>query len=171
MLRIARLAIIPVAILLSTALGPILADKPTPRKELQFPDQVQIQDSPKINDESATAPEKEKIRQALNGTLGQPRTGGVLDDVLEVIKQRGSILDGSSLDDQPPKLVRPSTINATSNSTIDSQSSSASASTKAFVAEQLLKTSRMLESVANPDRQRKALIQQMRGEAVKLLSE
>ncbi len=107
-------------------------------------------------DEPAS-PAEEKIRAALDGDL--PRLGSgdaVLEDVIGIIKQRGSVLDGSSLD---PDAV------ATAESTTETNSA------RAHVAEQLLKASRMLEQVRGPGDRRAELIGQMRDEARQLLSE
>ena len=44
---------------------------------------------------------QDRIRQALEGRRDPDASGdGVLDDVLDLIDQRGSILDGSALDDR-----------------------------------------------------------------------
>lgn len=100
-------------------------------------------------------PEQQRIRQALDGVETDDSGDGILDDVLEVIKQQGSILDGSVLDDRESKQ----------------EPSAAIESKQALVAEQLLKTSRLLQSLGNPNREREALIQGMRSEARKLLSD
>lgn len=110
----------------------------------------------------------EKIRQALDskhqGTeVGDPQTGDmVLDDVLKIIGQRGSVLEGSFLDDSPnesesePEAIR-------------------SPSAMAHAAEQLLKSARLLEKINSRDAQEQAgradLIRKIRAEAAKLLSE
>ena len=100
-------------------------------------------------------PEQDKIRQALEGKTPDNGSGdGVLDDVLNVIKQRGSVLDGSSLDVTTDAITQP-----------------ADETKKAHVAEQLLKSARMLEAIGDSGRQRSLLIRQIRSEARKLLSE
>lgn len=97
----------------------------------------------------------EAIRDALEGELPEnPSADGVFDDVLRVIKDRGSILDGSVLDQQPVIADRKS-----------------AATERAIAAEQLLKASRMLEQLASSDGNRASLVKRMRGEAAKLLSE
>jgi len=99
-------------------------------------------------------PAQNRIRQALDGKdTAAPTDDGVLDDVLQVIRQRGSILDGSVLDD---RQERPA---------------AAARDRQALVAEQLLKASRLLQSLEQPDQSRSELIRDMRAEAGKLLSD
>lgn len=102
----------------------------------------------------------EQIRRALEGGASEsaPRDG-ILADVLDLIGERGSVLEGSVLDDN---LVDPSTGKTTFKS---------SDSVKARTAEQLLKASRMLEDLPSQDRTRIELVNKMRQEAVKLLTE
>ena len=104
---------------------------------------------------------EDRIRRALQGEhqANAAEDGaaedGVLEDVLDVIRQHGSILDGTAFDNrQEVKHTKLST-----------------RSRRAAVAEQLLKSSRLLESLGNPDEDRLKLIERMRGEAVTLLSE
>ncbi len=103
---------------------------------------------------------QDKIRQALDGQDPRQTGDGVLDDVLKVIKQRGSVLRGSVLDGSVGNDLE-----------TDSAGSDFRAAKNAIVAEQLLRASRLLESLQTPDPTRRRLIGQMRGEAVKLLSE
>jgi hypothetical protein len=104
------------------------------------------------------SPAEQKIRDALDGRSPVGETGdGVLDDVLGIIKQRRSILQGSSLDP----------INSDSQTTGGRHS----VSKMALAAEQVLKAARLLENVGRPDQGRADLVKRMRAEAVKLLSE
>jgi hypothetical protein len=79
----------------------------------------------------------------------------ILDDVLQIINQRGSILDGSSLDIEPAAGPRPST----------------DVGSKALAAERLLKAARLLEQIEPQDHSRRDLVKEMRRETVRLLSE
>ena len=104
------------------------------------------------------SPAEQQIRDAIEGKSPAGETGdGLLDDVLGVIKQRRSILDGSSLD------------------FLDSDSETTggphSVSGMALAAEQMLKAARLLEKVGTADQDRADLVKRMRAEAVKLLSE
>lgn len=105
----------------------------------------------------AVAPAEQKIRDALEGKSHQATGDGVLDDVLGLIKQRRSILKGSSLDP--------------ANSDREATSGPHAESEVAWVAEQMLKAARLLESIGAPDQGRSDLVQRMRDEAGKLLSE
>ncbi len=100
-------------------------------------------------------PEQQILREALEGKETEKSGDGVLDDVLDIIKKRGSILDGSALDDRTDETV----------------TASADASRNAMVAEQLLKTSRLLQSIGGQDKMRVDLVKRMRTEAARLLSE
>lgn len=77
----------------------------------------------------------------------------VLDEVLNLIQKRGSILDGSSLDTE----TEPTEVDARRG--------------KARAAEQLLKSARLLEVLSSEDPHRSKLIDRMRAEAAKLLTE
>ena len=46
---------------------------------------------------------EQKIRDALNGDAALPTGDGMLDDVIDIVRRRGSILDGSVLDE--PELA------------------------------------------------------------------
>ena len=107
-------------------------------------------------DDKPTDPAAQKIRQALEGDESVKPTGdGVLDDVIQIIKRQGSVLDGSSLDeDQPSKRVVADPVDR-----------------RALVAEQLLKSARMLSVLEQPDDDRRKLIRRMRSEAASLLTE
>lgn len=167
MLPIARSRIIlpVIAILLTVVLRDSWGDKPaqigdTVPKQIQPQvDLLEVKDDVEPNDQlepSDLLPALQKIRQALDGEADDVKAGnGFLDDVLNVIKQRGSILDGSSLD--------------VSTGPVPDQADRANR--KALVAEQLLKSSRLLQSLGDADRDRQILIRHMRREARNLLSE
>ncbi len=105
-----------------------------------------------------SSPAEQKIRDALEGDSSAGETGdGVLDDVLGIIKQRRSILEGSSLDPI--------------HNDSETKGGPHSVSKMALAAEQMLKAARLLENVGTPDQDRADLVKRMRAEAVKLLSE
>jgi hypothetical protein len=102
------------------------------------------------------SPIENQIRDALQGELpATPTNDGVLEDVLQVIKQRGSVLDGSVLDAEPDQSPAPP----------------AKAFTATLAAEQLLKAARLLEKTGPLDQDRAELVKSMRAEAVQLLTE
>ena len=144
-----------VALFLAVVIGRSWGDKPVQVGNVVLNDGQPPENLPQVEDRPSTEAQQ-KIRKALEGESDDTNSGnGVLNDVLDVIKQRGSILAGSSLDDRatPPRHTEDS------------------ASRKALVAEQLLKASRLLRSLGDPDKNRSTLIDQMRREAKKLLSE
>ena len=95
------------------------------------------------------SPAEKQIRDALDGEAGGGHSGdGVLDDILEIIQQRGSILDGSSLD-------------PTAGEAKSSQGNEVSQN--AYAAEQLLRAARLLEGLGEVDRKRAELVAKMEG--------
>ena len=125
----------------------------------------------------------ETIRRALNDDPDAQRSDDpILDDVLSVIKQQGSVLDGSVLDrpgngsslDETvagESLPDASTLEGCLETNHDDRSASARVTSKALAAERLLKAARILEQVRPLDSARLELVQQMRRETVRLLSE
>jgi hypothetical protein len=115
--------------------------------------------------------QQDQIRQVLTGDPAvaedsKSATGdAVLDGVLEVIRKRGSILDGSSLE-QP---IEPDLSILAGGREV--AKSPAATSRRAYVAEQLLKTSRLLESLGIAEPEPIELISAMRSAAAKLLRE
>jgi hypothetical protein len=99
---------------------------------------------------------KEKIRDVLEGAQPAPTGDGVLEDILGVIQNQGSILDGSMLDEN---AIQPM-----------SSHRSRSITRRAQVAEQLLRAARMLEAITS-DESSANLVQSMRQQAAKLLVE
>ncbi|MGB7324669.1 MAG: hypothetical protein WBD31_07345 [Rubripirellula sp.] len=121
--------------------------------EIEFPAGVTPPTETAPGENAAKA--QQEIRQALQGKA-TPETGdGVLDDVLQVIKSQGSVLDGSLLD--TPKL------------SAEVHPANASDDRRAVVAEQLLRSARMLSAIEPVDEERGNLIRQIRGEAARLL--
>ncbi|MGB7344138.1 MAG: hypothetical protein WBD20_07985 [Pirellulaceae bacterium] len=99
------------------------------------------------------------IQEALKGQTVE--TGdGLLDDMLKVLKQRGSVLDGSSLDKELD-------ISSDGSST---RKAVPSVSQKAHAAESLLRASRLLENLGKLTDEQSELIQQMRHQSLLLLS-
>lgn len=103
-----------------------------------------------------------RIRAAINGD-SLPESGDpILQGMLDVLKSRGSILDGSTLDQELgiPAVKSPEKANRRTKQ----QSSKA-----ARVAEMLLKTARLMESLGPMDKNREQLIEKMRQESRRLL--
>lgn len=117
-----------------------------------------------------TDSQQAKIMQALQGD-GPAQTGdGVLDDILEIAKQRGSVLDGSLLDDDrsDDRLPGVELGDPSHKMTSPQKSATSQPARTARVAEQLLKAARLLESVSNDD-SNDPLIDAMRRKAGDLL--
>lgn len=101
---------------------------------------------------------------------GAPNSGDmVLDDVLEIIRRRGSVLDGSSLDpanDDAPLII---------NLPPEPRSGDVPASSAVYdAAEQLLRSARLLEKLSRTgdssiDEDRAKLVRSMRSQAGRLL--
>jgi hypothetical protein len=106
----------------------------------------------------------DQIQKALRGKSVE--TGdGILDDMLEVLQQRGSILDGSSLDEGLNELTPAVDSSHSGNAT--SQTTDAN---NARVAESLLKSARLLEKLGKLNGNQRSLVAQMRRVAVDLLT-
>ncbi|MCG8653628.1 MAG: hypothetical protein MI861_27570 [Pirellulales bacterium] len=114
-------------------------------------------------------PAQKKIRVALQGEQVEADSGDVvLDDILRVIRQQGSVLDGSVLD---PKACQSSLLKEDSLADAPPPASSQEEiSQRAYTAELLLLTSRRLEQIGAVDKTRKQLVAEMRDEAARLLS-
>lgn len=133
---------------------------PTDEQPIEIPKLEVVPIAPARNTEQ----QHDKIRAALDG--GTPVTDGdpVLDDLLQLIRRRGSVLDGTVLDpsnefDGPGSSA--SGAGATDRNTIEDN--------KAFAAESLLRSARMLGQLGTPDDARRELMTRMRQEAAKLL--
>src|SRR6056297_1103259 len=112
--------------------------------------------------------QEQQIRQALQGRDSQlPVADGLLEDVLRVIRNRGSVLDGSVLD-TPATDETPATHRRPSGA---AEQTNQQREKRVFTAELLLRASRHLSGLRADDAQRHALVKQMREEAKKLLSE
>ncbi|QDT03649.1 hypothetical protein K227x_20330 [Rubripirellula lacrimiformis] len=119
--------------------------------------------------ESANSTEQ-MIRDVLEGKeLGQV-SDGVLEDVFNVIRDRGSILDGSILDDSADQESQTEVRNRGGSKKTHSVSDRGSAvHRRAVAAEQLLRAARLLVRVDGEDAQND-LVRQMRSEAARLLA-
>ncbi len=115
---------------------------------------------------SSAEPPDPELQQAFEraaiGEFEPTGTGdGIADDVIDIMRQRGSIADRLStdpwLDEEKPRMA--------------SSDDAASISRKASAAEQMLRAARLLEKVGDDEPDRSALIKRMRSEARKLLTE
>lgn len=114
---------------------------------------------PTVKTPSGAPPDKavEKIQQALDGDPLNSTGDGMLDDVLSVIKRRGSVLDGSVLDSQIDPLGDVAGENSTSLQSGKSASKRSSGPTETFrLAEQLLATARRLEKASQVSKTNRA---------------
>lgn len=150
---------------------------PRPRAEsppiLVRPTQTTIPpDFPPLIEPTADPAAAERIQRALQGGTSEPVPGGVLGDVIDIIRTQGSILDGSSLD---PRMASPE---SRSRADIQIPATDTVPSTLQ-AAEALLRSARLLESISNrsaPAIQEQVdllptaeLIRQMRIQATRLM--
>ncbi len=134
---------------------------PTDEQQIEIPKLDVVPIAPVPNTEQ----QHNKIRAALDG--GVPVTDGdpVLDDLLQLIRRRGSVLDGTALDPSNDfEASGPHASEAKSTDPITLEDD------KAFAAESLLRSARLLSQLGVPDAARRELITQMRQEAAKLLA-
>ncbi|WDQ19088.1 hypothetical protein [Rhodopirellula sp. P2] len=88
----------------------------------------------------------EKIQKALEGDAPVPTGDGMLDDVLNIIQRRGSVLDGSVLDSEIDPLSDPADQRSKVSGPGTKDVGSLSGPAASFrLAEQLLATARRLE--------------------------
>lgn len=114
----------------------------------------------------------ERIQRALQGGIAEPVPGGVLGDVIDIIRTQGSILDGSSLD---PRMASPEGRSRADNK----KPATETAPSAVQAAESLLRSARLIESISNRSAQAigeqadllptAELIRQMRIHATKLM--
>ncbi len=148
---------------------PIGGQQPeAPKAVLVIPDDEQIKVAPLggTKREEAIRKRIEEVlrnRSATNPTSGDP----MLDDLLELLRTRGSVLDGSLLDPQvpadqprPPSDLRDERA-VTSGNVLVSKSYA--------LAEQMLKIARRLEGVGDDSGSRAALVVLLRREATRIL--
>lgn len=111
-----------------------------------------------------------RIRQAIDeGSETPAQTGdAVLDGILNTLQRRGSVLRGTALDEANDEPVVPSNQLDTAQ---DSFVGSGLGGSDYHLAEQLLKSARLLSKHPRLDGERKALVQAMRDAATRLLNE
>jgi hypothetical protein len=139
--------------------SPETPSEPDPLPQLTLPQlplpQVPLPETPAPVEPPASA--LKHISDILQGKKPSTGTGGLeMNGLGKILGEMGSVLDGSPLD---PALE-------IENTCEDSEESA-----RAVAAELLLKTARKLEQISPADPSRRQLVIQMRGEAVKLLSQ
>ena len=119
-----------------------------------------------ISNAKENNPRKEKIREALENPNKETHSDDpILDDVLQILKKRGSILDGSVLDPDAPV--------ETEESLLDLRTSKGTPTVQrraAYAAESLLRSARLLEAFDSKDIAHQNLVRLMRREAARILT-
>lgn len=110
---------------------------------------------------------REAIRDALDGKETGVGNDEMLGDVIQIIRQRGSILEGSLLDDD---ITADSETETTTDADADRDPIKIR-NDRAKVAEQLLRSSRLLLELGPATAERTELVKRMRAEAAGLLAE
>ena len=151
------------------ALSSPLAIPNAPPQDL-LPPQRQLQNRDRV---------QQLMQEALRSDGRAPASGDqVLDDVLRVLRQRGSVLDGSTLDPEhentPPSPDGPNESSKQPNDSLGKRfrriPSPSVAPQRARAAELLLRTARVLENLGPVGENRRKLIQELRREAVRVLT-
>lgn len=120
---------------------------------------------PRAGNHGASGEALRRIRRALQGQANAATTGDpILDDLLEHLSGRKSVLEGSSLDGVSAEPTSATAVRSSGRAGAPTRSRAARA------AEQLLKAARILESLGPADASRTKLVTRMRNEAVQLLS-
>ncbi|TWT79916.1 hypothetical protein CA13_13260 [Planctomycetes bacterium CA13] len=114
------------------------------------------------------APSAEAMRRDVERSASQPRVDvPITEDVQQIIRDLGSVLDGSSLD--PANAPASATTGGAARNTV--QGFKRKGSKRIRVAETLLRNSRNLEMTTPLDKPRRELVAQMRREAIRLIQE
>lgn len=100
-------------------------------------------------------PVRDKIRNALDGDQPARQADPVLDEMLQIIRRKGSVLKGSVLDAEL--------------NTEDSELARSVSNENAWAAESLLRAARTLSKLKPLDAQQRDMVNRMRHEAAKLL--
>ena len=159
---------------------PPMLDPPALSSPLVVPDTPPADLLPRLQQSENRARVEELMQEALQRDGSRPSSGDqTLDDVLRVLRQRGSILDDSSLDpqQQDPRLTpagpdeSPQPLQGSLPKTLRRVPSPSVTPQRARAAELLLRTSRVLENLGAIDDNRRKLIDELRREAVKVLTE
>lgn len=169
----------------TVSLTAALAQQPSPQTELreeqeaaaddpQQPSapEIDVVDIPTDSKPSRVDPAaKKKIERALRGEdVSSAGADPVLDDVLKIIREQGSVLEGTVLESDRGAETRPAGQNLAPRAGVSADQPHR-ARRQARVAEMLLKTSRLLERLEPAGAPRGRLITDMRAEAARLLSE
>lgn len=111
-----------------------------------------------------------RIRQAIDEGSGAPAETGdaLLDGILNTLQRRGSVLKGTALDNVEGEPEVPSN---QLDSVNESVVGSGLGANDYHLAEQLLKSARLLSKHPRLDGERRALVQEMRRAATRLLNE
>ena len=151
-----------IALLGISTLALSIAQPPNASNQIELPDLPDAELRANLSESAADPQTQQRILQALKGKRGPESGDGVLDDMLEIIKRNGSVLDGSELESVESELD--------SNRGLGKPASD-SRPNRARAAESLLKTARRLERIEPLDKTRCELVNQMRREAVRLLTQ
>lgn len=158
---------------------------PVPLSLSEAPDRTSDDPDLNVSERPEDTRAVERIRETLSGgPTDRPSGDPLLDDVLQVIRGRGSILEGSSLAEQPvsdsvPRRPRNPTLprNIGSPSTpglpdaSEDWSMGSGRSSRYRTAEMLLKAARLLAREPGSDESRTELVGRMRAEAAQLMSQ
>jgi hypothetical protein len=147
-----------IALLGISTLAITIAQPPQADNQLELPDLPDSELRTNTREQTPNPATQQRIRQALEGTGATPSGDGMLDDVLQFIERRGSVLDGSELESVESEL-------GIANTPVDAPPG------RAHAAESLLKAARRLEKIEPLDKTRRELVNQMRREAVRLLTQ
>lgn len=159
----------------ATALGqpPYELPKDVPDTDLQ---EIVVPLSDAVKRKITEALSRDGQRDAASGSTGDP----ILDDVLNVIRRQGSVLDGSSLDPQPGissqenisaagSMQQMAPPGPTAIIPLESERSLSRPDARFHVAESLLRAARMLAALPGRDEQRNRVIAAMREQATVLM--
>lgn len=134
---------------------------PTPKLQPEAPTLDTIPVSPVPNPDQ----QQKKVQIALESDVLVTDSDPLFDDLLQLIRRKGSVLDGTILDP-----ANESKVFSTEDQSGNASQQNATDDARAFAAESLLRSARLLSHLSAPDTDRRELISRMRLEAAKLLA-
>ncbi len=153
---------------------PLSADDP-PSKLTLPPSQPMLPPQlppPSPRSENSQRQIEDHLRRAISGDAEVKPSGDVvLDSIIEQLRSKGSVLDGSLLDPNEP-ATQTADSRQTNTQQVDPQQAQPPSEQACLAAEQLLRSARMLSQLDDnaSDPARRQLIDQMRRQAAQLLS-
>ncbi len=155
----------------SVAIAAVIGNAQPPLVPPAMPSELPtLQPHPDLGNAPDPQRTRESIQQALQGNVTRGNGDPVLDEMLQIIQRRGSVLDGSVLDGS---VLDTKTLDAnvpdTEDALVNQPPLASDEDDRALAAESLLRSARLFSKLAPLDPAQRELVARMRREAAKLL--